>query len=870
MARIIGEAGVRLVMEGRGLDQQIKRVLVSALRDASGAIDTDATKPLRDDVDRTGTHIRKVLGTVSGVVGSVASGFVSALTSGLKLALIGAAAGTALAGVSSLFTGVVGLVGVLGQVAGLAGLLPAAFLGIKAATATVKLGMTGIADSFKALNKDAAAFEESLKELAPQAQVFMRAIRDQKGAFDQLQLNVQNQLFAGLGAQVGKLAGTYLPIANRLFVGMAGSINQAAREATSFVLQGQNVGQVRALVDNLRAAFSNVTPAITPLLSAFLDISEVGSRFLPQLTSGLTSAAQRFSEFIGASAASGDLEAFFQNAIDKAKQLGSALADFGAGFANVFAIADQAGGGFLNSLSRIGAEFRAFTESAQGSQALLSFFTAMRQVIAAVLPVFTQIAVVIGRDLAPILANLAATIGPALVPVVQGFGAAFRAAAPGIAALAEGIAAFLQGAAPLLPVLGQLAGIVGGALGAVFEALAPVLREVASVLSDSLAAVLPQLQPVFSQIAQAVAQLVRAAVPLIPLFLQLVAALLPIIPPLIQMAAALLPPIIDLIMALMPLIQGFAQVLVALIPPLTEIAVAILGVLIPPLKLIIAIVSQVVQFVGAAFRALSGVVTAIFSAIRNVIVGAWQAIFNIVTGIVNGIGNGIRNGFNAVFRFFGNIMSSIGNAVRNGINAVGNFFRDLPGKVLGFLASLPGKLFQMGVDVVKGLIDGIKSWVQNAINAVIDFGKDIINGITGALGIGSPSKEFRKVGVFAGQGLILGIRDMTDPAARAAADMATAVLDAAGGLDLTPRSGGLTSPTGDVNRAANAAAGVAASVVLRQTNIMQPGADVSQFATEVYRQGAQQLAAAGSAISVANQGVQRGLPADGYVTGVSL
>jgi phage-related protein len=867
MAKVIGTAAIRLRTDARGLAAEITGTLTAALREASRNVKVEPTEAIRDDADNTARHVRRVLSNIQSVVGNVAGRFAATVTAGLRLALIGTAAGVALAGISSLFTGVVGLVGVLGQAAGVAGLLPAAFAAGAAVSATLKIGLTGVSDAMAALGEDTATFNESIKDLAPNAQAFMRALRDVKPAFDEMRLSVQDRLFQNLAGSVQGLADTYLPLASRMLEGIAGSLNGAAQEAVAFAQSGDTVARVGGLFDNLQATVAGLAPAFRPALSALLDITSVGSTFLPGMTEQISALSTRFGEFIRQAADSGKLQDFFKQAIEAVKGLFTALRDFGAGFAAIFQAAQTAGGGFLVNLQNIAASFREFTESAKGQDALINFFSAMRQIISSIMPVLGEVASVIGSTLAPILANLASTIGPALLPIVQGIGAAFQAAAPGIAALAGGVATFLQAAAPLLPILGQIAGIVGGALGSVFEALAPVIAEVASVLEDSLAEVLPVIEPVLVQIAQAVAQLVRAAIPLIPLFLQIVAALLPIVPPLLQLVSALLPPLISLITALMPIILAAAQVIAALLPPIIAVATTILNILIPPLNLIITIVAQMVAFVGAAFSALLSVVTVIINAISGVISTVWKGIFDTITGIVAGIGNAIRSAWQGIFNAISGAMTNIGNAVSSGISAVARFFGELPGKVLGAIASLARSLFEAGVNMIRGLLDGLASMA----GAVIDWFKgligDAVDSVLSFLGIGSPSKVFRQIGVWSGEGLVLGLQDMVPRATAAAENMAAAVVDGASGINLTPEMG-LGNPAGPT-AAAGAATGATAGVILQQTNVMQPGADVQQFAAEVYRNGARQLASASSTLSVSPGSIQRGMAGPGSVFGVN-
>lgn len=65
----------------------------------------------------------------------------------------------------------------------------------------------------------------------------------------------------------------------------------------------------------------------------------------------------------------------------------------------------------------------------------------------------------------------------------------------------------------------------------------------------------------------------------------------------------------------------------------------------------------------------------------------------------------------------------------------------------------------IGEYIVKGLVNGLKTFGALAIATIIDIGKQLLDGICNVLGIHSPSVEFFKIGQYAMQGLINGIQN---------------------------------------------------------------------------------------------------------------
>jgi phage-related protein len=925
VARVIGEAKIRLSIEGAGLGAAIKREIKQASREAfSGGIFDDADKEADATSKRVGSRFTSMFGKLT----SLGKSFGSVLASGAKLASIGAAAGAGLAGITSLTTGVIGLIGVLGNAAGVAGLLPAAFAGFLAVSTTIKLGTQGISESFKALaSGDVAKFNESLKGLAPSAQEFVKSIKGIKPEFDKMQLQVQQNLFDGLGKGVQNLATRYLPVARDLFGSLATTINAAGKEAISFADDGETVGQVSLLVDSLKSSFANLVPAVKPVLSAFLDIGQVGGSFLPQITAGVSGLAIKFGDFIRTAASSGALSDFFQTAIDTVKQLGTVLKNVFGIFRGVFEAAQASGGGFLNNLVEITGQIKEFVNSAQGMTALTTFFSSMKAVVAAVLPVFLQLAQVVGTTLVPIIANLATTIGPALVPVVQALGVALQAAAPGIAALGQGFAALIQGIAPALPAIGQLAAVLGQGLGQVMATLGPVIGQFAQVLAGVLAQAIPPLIPIITSLVQIIGQILTAVAPLIPPIVQLAAAALG---PLLTIIQALIPPfqllinnVLKAIQPILPVIanafaqlgaalaplagalgQAVVQIFSALLPVLNPLITAILAIvqavipLIPPLITIIQtlapiialfaqLTATIIGFIASAITPLanafgvvasviagamnvvlsviSGVVntvTAIFSGLLTIVSSIWNTISSTITGIVGRIGSFISSGFQGFVNTVKTAFTNIVNAVSSGVSSAVSFVAQLPGKILSAVGNFASLLFNAGRDLLQGLINGITGMVKGVIDKVVSVGKSILSGIKGALGISSPSKEMAKIGVFIGEGLIKGIDKITPAVNNAASALANGVTDTMGApLNMAFA----TNPTGASGNNLTAIPGTG----MIQNNYMLPGTDVKQFADTVLRRANTDLLSGASTFSVQRQGVQDGVN-DQHLTGVAL
>lgn len=954
MAKIIATAGVRLKIESAGLAASVRLVLRKAIAEAAQGLGDGSTSGIADDADRTSRRVRAVFSGAFKSVHNLAASLGSAILSGSRLLLLGAAAGTALAAVSGLSAALLALVGAAAQAGAAVGILPAALLAVKAVTATVQLGLKGMSEAFKAIAEgDGAAFDKALQRLAPSARDFARAVRDLKPAFDQIQLNVQERLFAGLGEQVRQLGGQYLPVARSLFQGLATSINGTAKEVLAFARTREAFSDITVTTGNIRAGFDAARQAAVPFTSALLSIVAAGSTQLPRLGEAVRSIGASFGSVINELADSGRLEEIFSNALDVASQLGRILGNIGSALGQVFRAGQEQGAGLLDTLERVTQRAAEFLTSVEGQEALQGFFSAIGALGTAVLPIIEQLALAIGGGLAPIVRNLAEGIGPGLLALFSQLNPALTAAGPGISALGQAFGQVLTAIAPILPALGQLVGQLAGLFAQALTAILPALTSFITMITSSpgafagfaaavggIALVFTNLAPIFGALRPFLDDLltkvggIRGAFaalggPIgiaIALFLtlltgseefrnaignllkvvgqlvgQLLGALMPVLQalfdalgPIVSQLGAALAPVVQLVAdllqaVLMPAINALLPIVAALTPVLARVGETlqlVISVLTPLINLLVSLLIPVVQSLAPIVTTVFTVIADVIKNALDVIMGtveftlgiltgdwdrAWKGIEQIVNGAVNLvksiilgslqiIGSIFSNTWNALVRVVSIAWDAIKTAVSSGVGGVVDFVANLPGRILSFFGNFGNLLYNAGADLLRGLINGISSMVGQVVSRAAGIGKDILNGVKGALGISSPSKEMAKLGVFAGQGLVLGLESMAGQIASAAEAAAETLLGGANtGLTTTLS---LSGATASVERSGGA------SVVVQQTNIQQPGVDAKQFADYVSRNQAHALSSVGTLRSVQLGSTQQGMQSPNRFVGV--
>lgn len=350
----------------------------------------------------------------------------------------------------------------------------------------------------------------------------------------------------------------------------------------------------------------------------------------------------------------------------------------------------------------------------------------------------------------------------------------------------------LSAVLPVLPQLatafGQVALVLGGSLQQILVAMIPVVGSVIGAVTSLLPAIF-SLVPVILQLVSAVIP------PLLDLFAQLVPVILQIVTvaiiPLVQMLGQVLPPIVGILVQLiaslvpvfMTIVQAVLSVVVALLP-LISVVLQLVGAILPPLVQILGVLITIitavityalvplVQFLAttlvAAVNALTPVISVVFTFIRNTITNAMtviRGIINVVMGLIHGnwsqVWTGIQQIAGGVFAQIKNIVSSAAGVIGGVISGMLGFIGGIPGRIGAAFAGAGQWLISAGVNVVQGLMDGVRSMAAGIGSFFLDLLPGwIVGPFKVALGIHSPSRVFAGLGKNIGQGLIDGVSAM--------------------------------------------------------------------------------------------------------------
>lgn len=161
-----------------------------------------------------------------------------------------------------------------------------------------------------------------------------------------------------------------------------------------------------------------------------------------------------------------------------------------------------------------------------------------------------------------------------------------------------------------------------------------------------------------------------------------------------------------------------------------------------PIGLVVIAIAALIAIIVLLVKnwdTVTEVVGKVWESIKNFVSDAKNAIEDFVNKIIEKF-TGFKNTFTNIWN---NVKDNVGDFVNNVVNKIGE---------------IPGKMFDIGKNIVTGLWNGINNMVDWLKNKIVGFFKNLLpDWAEKALGIASPSKVFSSIGSNIIQGLSSGL-----------------------------------------------------------------------------------------------------------------
>ena len=191
------------------------------------------------------------------------------------------------------------------------------------------------------------------------------------------------------------------------------------------------------------------------------------------------------------------------------------------------------------------------------------------------------------------------------------------------------------------------------------------------------------------------------------------------------------------------------------------------------LDLITSILTAIDENGPLIFEKVLSIITGLLEAIANNIQPIVEAGIEIVLGLIRGISEKMDDiaqaGFDLLISFIDGLSKAIDENFTDLLNSVLNLITTIIDSVVEFLTGGAVTDFcASGKAVIEGFIKGMGDMIDAVVQKAKDIAKAAVRTVKGWLGINSPSKVFRKIGVYTGEGLALGLEDSENNIANSA------------------------------------------------------------------------------------------------------
>lgn len=606
---------------------------------------------------------------------------------------------------------VAALVATLANIAPAAALGVSALLALKLATATLKLGMTGVKEAVGAALDPAKAeeFEKAIAKLSPSARAFAREVKSLAPEFKKLQQDVQEKLFKGFDKVMKDMGTSTLPVLRKGLLDSAGALNKMGKGVGQAVIGLSKDGTLGTALKGASDGLSNLSRIPGQLVTGLGQVAAAAAPAFSRLTKAAGEAFDRFSEQFTHAFESGALEDAIEQAIDLIGQIGQVAGNVFKIIGSVFKAAQVSGGGFIGTLQEItGSLVKAFA-SPEVQGGLKAIFKTMAVIAETVAPLLVSALKAVGpvfEALGPPLQTVVRALGKALTPVIEALGPVLKSLATAFGSLIVAISPLLVVAGDLIAALLPALIPLFDALNDIFVALAPTIAQLGTDLAILLVPLLEALGPILEELLPPFVQLAQEIFP------QLTEILVEMAPDLLECAEALVSMFVELAPLVAKLLEFAAVLLANVLPAVGPLIVGAIRIL---AKMLSALASIIERYVMPAIRAIVDLLQGDFSgAAKNagVIVENFKVdAANALRGLVAQAGPLLVRFVGAVGRHAQEAGGRLVRAVTKGVTDTVSYLRGLPGRIARSIPNAGSILHGIGRAIIRGLINGISSQV---------------------------------------------------------------------------------------------------------------------------------------------------------------
>lgn len=410
-----------------------------------------------------------------------------------------------------------------------------------------------------------------------------------------------------------------------------------------------------------------------------------------------------------------------------------------------------------------------------------------------------------------VTATVLAPLGPVLTTVatalalfgvaVAGIGGGMLMLATGFTMLATlGSAGALAVAAALSTIITSLLAAIPDMMGALelaIKAFAEVIINCAPIVGNAVTAILIEICNVIASVGPA---LIETVIILIDALLQSIAEHLPsICDSAVSIIMTLLTELADHMCEFtivgIEIILAFLDGVQSKMGDVTQKAFDLLLEFIKSMTesiktntplLVTAMHDLIMALVDAGIQVLTGGIATFEEAGQKIMdSGLIQGIFSMLGNLLSKLGEMLLGALNYIKEKFPEWVAKGKELIKEFIKGIGEKAKDLKDGVVSLIKQAKEKIEEkfeewktIGKNLIAGFIEGVKAKAQDLINAAKGVVEDAIEGAKALLGIKSPSRVFKQIGIYCDEGMIIGLNSMAGAVSKASEGVGEGAINA--------------------------------------------------------------------------------------------
>ncbi|MDA3634723.1 hypothetical protein [Rhodococcus sp. C-2] len=247
-------------------------------------------------------------------------------------------------------------------------------------------------------NADAVdEYAAALANLSPNARAFVEETRSLGDAWKDLRLQIQDNLFAGLGGSITDLATNYFPILKNGLGGIATEINIGLKGAIADLSSESSKLDWTNILENTRISMQPVIDGLSDLFGGLTNIASIGSDFLPGLSGSFADTMKSFQEWTASEEGQNKIRTFMEDSIRAFGEIKDLFVEIGRVVGGLFSTSDEAGQSMVKSLTDTMREFADWMRTAEGQQKMRDFWEDVRKTITDILTLVKEAGILVAQ-----------------------------------------------------------------------------------------------------------------------------------------------------------------------------------------------------------------------------------------------------------------------------------------------------------------------------------------------------------------------------------------------------------------------------------------------------------------------------------------